>query len=372
MSIYLTHSSKSPARTEPDMQEWFGGHGYRHTTSDDSCQAVLSSVVSWARKHFGNAVVMQRTPTGFGMQLLQMSLPEGIHYEPVPEAVSRMLHGCCSLPHRIERVAPLPKPWYEYDARVAYLAYCRNVPTYFRDDFIHDQSSDFVPYRQGWYKCTIKVPNDWQTIGIVPGGHAKDGNQPTYIYPRKPGDSFTWLLHCSEVQLLIDRKWDFTISERMIFADSNHPGVDPLRAWATRLREGIEAAERLSAECIQKDDMDMGEHWLLFRVALRAIALRTIGQSNFNGDARERYKRDALGWSTEGTKTTSGYLQRFHHPEWFSAITARERAQATKIALQAPIGSLVAIKADAVFVTTKLSLEDNGRVGSYRLKKVYE
>lgn len=364
MSIYLTHSSKAPAYAAPDLQEWFSGHAFKMGVTEDDCQAVLSSVVAWARKHFGNAVVMQRTPTGFGMQLLQMSLPEGIHYEPVPEAVSRMLHGYCSLPHRIERINSLPKQWYEYDARVAYLAYCRNVPAYFRDSFIHDKQSEYVLHRQGWYLCRVQVPADWQSIGLVPGGHAKDGNQPTYVYPKQ--GAFIHLLHCSEVELMRQHGWQFDIIERILFAQSKHPGSDPLRAWATRLKEGIEAAELLANAGLETD-----AHWQLFRVALRAIALRTIGQFNFNGQADERYKKDALGWSTEGVKPTSGYLQRFHHPEWFSTITARERVQVTKIALQAPKEALVAIKADAVFTTTKLSLEDTGKVGSYRLKEVH-
>lgn len=371
MTTYLSHDARPMKQQEPMVGERNGWFYRMPGITASEAQVALERVLGWSIKHFGTGVTMQRTPTGFGIQLLLRSLPEQVRYEPLPSGVSEVMHGAVGLPHRVEyfqRAKGL-----EYDARVAYLAHCRHVPVYLRADgqFIHDSNinnrADFYQqHRQGWYKCEVRVPLDWKHIGLVPDTQHKlmVGEQPTYTYPRVPGDEFTTWLHESEVKLLLAHSWQFKMTERILFAaeEKGLRGLDPLRAWSDKLASGILGAE-------QQYRQTRDTSWSYMRMALRSVSLQTIGQFAYNGKGRIEYEIKDGQVIGHAPADLTEYLARYHHPEWFSAITARTRVSATRMALAVKPSELLAIKADAIVTKGAVTLPKTGdRIGEYRCK----
>lgn len=360
MAIYLAHTYEYATRTDPNHAAWFDP---KLAEVDATLKAaVLADVERWGRKHFG-AVNMQRTPTGFGMELLRHALPEDAKYEQLPAGISDILHGAVSLPHRFELFRSTPKGQsYEHDARVAFLAHCRRVPVYLHGHFIADSGSEYLMYRQGWYKATVTVPATWKHIGLVPSGKVRIGQQDTYSYPRTPGESFTYWFSGTEIHLLKAHGWPVEIHNRILFAaeEKGLTGLDPLRRWQEVFVTAIMEAEKLSADSL---------HWQLFRSAIRSVALHTIGMFNFNGKAGASSYFNGQQWVEVAPAAATPYTLRFHHPEWWAAITARTRVATTRLALQVPLAQLSSIKGDAVVTTLPIDgIADTGKVGAYRLK----
>lgn len=359
-AIYLGRDDRAQPHQAPNTAAWFG----KITTIEQQMKArqALDTLLVWSRKHFGSHITMQTHPIGFGRQLLLNSLPSGMHYPQIPEAISRKLHGYSALPHRVEKFDhEATGKDYEYDARVAFLAVARRMPTYLPQAWLHDTGTDYVAGQEAWYLCDVQVPKDWDNIGLVPGGKIDTGKQPTYIYPRVPGDRFRYWLHCSEVRLLRDYAWPHQISERAVFAPPAVKGSDPTRFWQEKLIAALEGCET--------DPL----RWSALRVALRRVALDTIGGFLTNGLANAGVIRTDEGWvNAERVSNVYGTQMRYHMPHWNCAITARARVMATRTALLVPRGQLISITADAVHTTVPLVglATDTGKVGAYRLKGV--
>lgn len=361
--IYLARDTRPQPGNAPLYRDWFDDKGFVDDESFHQQAKVFPTLLAWARKHWGEHITMQTSPIGFGRELLLNSLPDRLHYAQLPEAISRMLHGGCSVPHRVENVSHDPTGYdYEYDARVAFLAAARRVPVYFphdKDAWLHDTGDEYIAGREAWYLTSFMVPAKWNKIGLVPGAIFDTGTRSSYFYPRVPGDKSKRWLHCSEVRLLREHEWWHHIHERALFAPDSHKGADPLRLWQERLCAALEGCET-----------DVHRYrWL--RYALRRVALDTIGGFLTNGRGGGMVRTDE-GWEAAQGKSAPGLMLRYHMPAWNCAITARCRVNVTRMALKVPAGQLISIKADAIHTTERQEWmpEDTKKIGAYRLKEV--
>ena len=360
--LFLMHVYDQMPRHDPDLAAWFSAERV-HDRGVLDCKAAAALIEQWQKHHFPKAA-MQRTPTLFGRCLLTHgALPEKVHYEQVPEKTAKWIEGTVALPHRFELLKKkYAGPLYEHDARVAFLAHCRHVPVYFKDQMVFDDIPEFVPRRQGWYRATVTVPTPWAHIGLVPAEKITIGQQATYRYPRIPGETFTYWFHESEIELLLEHRWPFKILNRLLFAPEQKGvrGLDPLRLWQ----------EKLSTAIMEAEDRE----WKLFRDGIRAAALRTIGTFKSNGRGQPETIFNGDEWVDVPAHKPNQWSMRFYHPEWWAAIVARTRVSATRFALSVPFDKIVSIRGDAVVTTEPIAqgLQDDGKVGSYRLKSVKE
>jgi len=361
--IYLARDTRPQPESAPLYKDWFDT---RTPVSDEDFRKqaqVFPTLLQWARRHFGEHITMQTSPIGFGRLLLLNSLPDRMHYAQLPEAISSALHGQCKVPHRIEKFDHTASQHdYEYDARVAFLSHARHMPVYFpgdRDAWLHDTGNEYVGGREAWYKVSFEVPAKWDKIGLVPASYLDLGVQNTYLYPHVPGDKGKRWLHCSEVRLLREYEWHHIIHERALFAPQSHKGADPLRLWQERLATALDGCET-----------DL-KRWKWLRVALRRIALDTIGGFLKDGKAGGGMVMTNEGWGPAEAKHVYGTMLRYHMPQFNCAITARTRAAVTRMALKVPRGQLIKIVGDAIHTTERQDwIEDTGKVGSYRLKGI--
>ena len=356
---FLAHSFDFAKPAEPDLARWFEPAKVKVSEADG--RAALDLVVQWARKHFDKRINMQRTPTGFGRELLLHALPEGVRYETLDDGLADVLDHHLSTPHRVESFQRIKGKAYEHDARVAYLAHCRSVPVFLRGRCIIDEKNVYDGYRQGFYCATVTVPTGWEGIGLVHAEKTHLGDQPTYRFPRTPGETFTSWFHQEEIGLLQEKHWPYVIQRRMLFAEGERglTGLDPLRLWRERFVDAILHAERLQA-----DD----PKWRIFRYAVRVAALHTIGAFHPTSKEAGLYF-DGEQWREEEKLKLNTWNMRWRHPEWFCAITARTRVMTTRKALALPLNQIVAITGDAILTTQPIpGMVDDGRVGAYRLK----
>ncbi len=356
MSYVLQRDTRPLTATVPNLESWLP-----NIPREDAAAAV-ATIGAWGKQHFGNAITMQTTPNHFGMQLILHTLPEGRQYPTVTDGIQRLLYAV-SFPLRLEKFAPIKNATHAYDCRVAYLAHTRSVPVYTPETFTHDEKPCYEPYRRGWYLAVVTVPTGWKHIGLVPSEERVGTSRK---YPYTPGHTFqTWLTD-SEMQLLKDFSWGFSVKKRVLFATSSTPGSDPLRTWHDHLAGGIESLDRIIAG---NEEMK----WKLVRTALRNVAIYTIGQFNVSDKLHSDGFDQETGMLKWKQHIMTSFSERWQHPEWGANIWSRTRVQATRIALQFKREQLVEIRGDEVFTTTPMiGHEDTGRVGGYREKRVLQ
>lgn len=377
---YVLRRDKRPIPAEPAISEkWF-----------PKCEQplevqlkALGMILTWAKREFGDEVTMQATPVQFGCQLLQRSLPDGWEYPAIPDGFSRLLHAI-SFPHRMEKFAD-PAGAVQYDGRVMFLGTATQMPIHVPGlyDIQHDEVATFEPYRQGWYRVDVQVPQDWRHIGLVPVLTSERtaevyGIRRMTLWPRRPGMEFGAWLHVSEMHLLLEngiQPWPYTIKKRLLFAPES-PGTRPLRFWREKLKEAIEKLERRIALAEQyssgtPEDIRDNTTLRLCRAGLRSIALQTIGRLHHNGLGKPHMERNEEGeLELVEYDPLTPFTARWHQPAWTAAIWARARVQATLLALKAPMEAIQEIRGDAVFFDPALApeIQDDGKVGSFRRK----
>lgn len=358
-TIYLARDQRPAPAAAPIDRAWFGDMSLAKSDKEQAYKDVLYM----AHHYFGADITLQKTPTFMGMLLLQHALPFNAktgtpyHYETMPDGMIELIKSF-SFPHRIENINTGPDDTsYQYDQRLAFLAFAGSVPVYHPDSFIADEKRLYVPYHEAFYLVDVTIPRDWQHIGLVP---SSVGIGTSRIYPRASGAKFTTWLHTSEMALLDAYQWPYIIKKRMMF-DEPSPGSRPLMTWRQRFIESIEKAEH-----------NHSERGYIYRSCLRRMALQTIGMFGHTGVNTQKAVRtfDGNMEMTDGEEV-QGLPRRWIHPEWAAGIYARSRAAATKMALQVPMPSLSKIVGDAVFTKLPLRIEDTGKVGAYRQKEAH-
>lgn len=346
---------------------WFGEGAYSVDDARDAYDATRTLI-----EGAFEGCTLVGTPATTGRELFVHTIPRGHEY-PVLSAELQELIRATSGQHRYDptdaelgaRGGTLPG-LFELDGRFMF-AGCAwggavGVPT-------RDTCDTFAGGARARYRVTFTVPREWPHLGILgvrePGGR--------WVYPRAPrATGETWADGCA-VELALKHGWRVVIHERIIWATGK-----PLDAWADRLvrvRESVTGGDRVSA---------------LVRGALRRLVLTSIGA--FWGTAAAVTHEAPLSagmprgehvdnlraegafwvWTERGDQGWAALA----HPEW----SAHVWALAQRRLLDAPTGTktragvlhvdpatVVALRADAVYLTEPPAWPDDGRSGRFRL-----
>jgi hypothetical protein len=315
------------------------------------------------------------SPGATGVELMARSIPPSHDgYPTVSDEVQGVIRAATTQGrNELVEVEALPA-LVEFDCRWAYAALCRELPSG-PAVWNRGEPADWSPFTQGWYRCTVTVPAGWGQLGIVPELTA-DG----WVWPRS-GTITGWV---SAVEVAQARRWGWsvTIHEGWTFPEPERP--HPLDRWSRQLiaaREDVAQAEA-SAEVRAAASS-----------AVRAILLHAIG--SWWGSTRDVTRSapidqaepaagahdltvdgDLLTW----TETVTAGRPAMVHPEWSATIWARCRARMldgpgagrTRTgALHVPAPSVVAIRTDALYLTSDPGWSDDGAVGRlYRRRTI--
>jgi hypothetical protein len=358
----------SPAYGEIEAPKWFGPYAER------AGPAAWEQVQHWCRRTFPGCHLL-RTPVQTALALAEHTLPWARGSAPYaylvlsPDTQTLIARHCTHGQHRYEDCGPggaTITAVVLYDARVSHAAHLRHLPVVLRpDDLLHDERSEYIPFRRGFYRVDVTVPRGWKHVGLVPASGPG--------YPHRPGFSFESWLSWQEVRLLAEQRWPFAIRERLLFAPPETPGADPLRAFHERLTTSLERLEALPRSDLKE----------ALRAALRALALHLIGNlargasENPQGYATLEELPDDLSPSATVSHEAPGYIvreqrpldlyhARWYRPEWAADIWANTRVAVTRHALRVPRADLLAIDGDGLYLRADPGWPDSGKVGCYR------
>lgn len=364
---------ESPAYAEIEPAKWFGDYADRVGVQ------AWEQLQKWCARTFPGCHLL-KTPVQTALALAEHTLPwqqGGAPYEylVIDQDAQRIIaERCTHGQHRYEDCgAPseMVSQVVLYDARVSHAAHLRHLPVILRPgDFIHDESSEYIPFRRGFYRADVTVPRGWQHIGLVPASMPG--------YPAKPGFQFETWLSWQETRLLAEQRWPYLIRERILFAPDG-PGADPLREFYECLTSSIERLEALPrSDVIQA-----------LRAALRSIALHLIG--NFARGQSENPQAYAslddlpadlpssASISHEGesyivrtARPLDLYHARWYRPEWAAEVWASTRVAVTRHALKVPRAELLAIDGDGLYLCSDPHWPDTGKVGCYRHQETWQ
>lgn len=394
---------------DPDLSSWFA---YIEPLEDDGMDRdeqqemaidVLDHLEKWLKKH-GSA--MRATPAGTGSLLLEHLLPGARHneqwvkYSPLPEELQVRIRANLT-PACVQFMADGPvSDIYNYDARLAYLSCCQRVPCFFGGDKVsataatggiwdvfgnlnvtHDNSPFFEPWKRGFYRIDVTVPEGWDHVGLVP---KKVKGQLHPDYPRKPGESWeAWVTSCElpllqkDINKLAD--WPYVIRERIMFQNDGSRACNPLKRWMDMIGDEIERLDKATPTLQRK----------MLRSAFRDMALQTIGLFESRGTKTirvgpmEAVPDEVPAWADMWPDEDSqdflyswpvphrGMNARFDHPEWAAMIKGKCRYHTLRRALERPRGDVLGVYTDGLYLRSSVpSWGDTGAIGQYRLKGV--
>ncbi len=351
--------------------EWFGAGAVSAAT----CAAAWR-LLGWelARTPAGGELLA--SPSQTGRDVLARSLPRGQVF-PVLDGPLRALIAGTSPQGRVELLPAARKTVpgvVELDARTAYGACLRSLGS---GPVVHDQVPELPLDARGRLtaRCrllvTATVPAGWAHVGIF--------STPTkpYRYPRTPGETVTTWADGWEVQTALDHGWRIDVHERIVFEQGN-----PLDGWAKLLRGLVQ-----SCEASPEDGAALAAR------AVRNMLIGTVGAFAQTGYRVTRTSLDptavplgvaftqdeAGGFVWEERRELTGSAATFSHPEWAAQVWARARVRllstpVTKAyphatgALHVPFERVVALRTDALYLTTDPGWPDDGEWGRYRIK----
>lgn len=368
-SPVLRYTRPGGARVEVHRAAgWFGEGTYSVADASDAYDATRALI----EQRFDGATLVG-TPATTGRVLFQQTIPRG-HEFPVLSAELQELIRATAGQHRYgpsddelaARGGTLPG-LYEYDGRFMFAALAWGAPVGVPT---RDTGDAFAGKARARYRVTFTVPREWSHLGIL---GVKEGSD-NWHYPRAPGARHeTWADGCA-VELALQHGWSVVIHERIIWGTGK-----PLDEWAARLvklRESVRGTDTVSA---------------LVRFALRHLVLTAIGA--FSGRAAARTHWAPVGdrrprgegvtnvraegafwvWAERGEQ---GWAE-LAHPEWSAHIWALAQRRLLDAptgtagvragALHVPYENVIALRADAVYLTAPAEWPDDGTAGRFRL-----
>jgi hypothetical protein len=323
------------------------------------------------------------TPAFVG-RLLWTKTRDPQNYGPLSEDARRFIRGTggqarveCTTAPDISHIDAA----YLYDMRLAYASGLSNLPygepvrARYPGGRPFDMGKEGDRYARGRYKISFEIPPDWAHIGIfmVPRLNGR-----TWQFPADPGGVYTtWAANC-ECVLAINNGWRVRVEERITFRPP--AGVPrPLDEWRDKLIRVHDAG-----------DADL-------QAAIRKIILHTIGAFHPRPRTMATTTTDYPTDSPPGTKVnrnddgtwTAKYLAPirpsyavFDHPEWSKEIWARTRTKLLSYgrrvdgtvlpptgALTVPRATVLGFMTDGLFLSAPADWPDDGRPGTFRLKK---
>lgn len=336
------------------------------------CFDKTEAIVAWYELDnvWGEAtgLPLLSTPSKTGQALLWQSLPKNEDFPSLPDELALHIRSI-SPQHRLEILQPgFQGEYWKYDGRWMYASAAKTDRLPIGEPIA---TSEFVPYRPGWYRVTVTVPYNWHHIGLIPVKN--DELTGGWNYPNVAGHVFeTW---ASEPELTLAHScgWGVTVHEGWTFERGR-----PLENWTKKL---IDIRSRLT-----KVNLFAG-------AAIREILNHTIGSFHVDAYERERVV-DQMQWRSfiakygySGVRTLprsdeemEAGLRRvmvkekaddrlsIYMPHWSSQIWSLERAWMAKHALRCPMESIIEIRGDALHLDREFSFEDKGHLGQLRFK----
>lgn len=343
---------------------WFGEH---EPAADDAAEALheLGRLFAGA---FDDGQLLA-TPSATGRYLLMRSIAFGQEW-PTMTAEQQQLVRSTSGQGRIElfpRTGDVERI-VSYDGRFMYGALCWGLPGGVP---VQDHVDEFAGYQKGRYHVTATVPAGWNGPGIL-GAMVEGGG---WRWPSNPGEKFTTWCDGAELAIAFDHGWSISIHERLLFPSYTTKG--PADVWSDKLVKMREAFTHES-EAVTA----------LVRAGIRAVVLHSIGA--FHGrphkvtrmGSADDVPAEADGLRIEGetflwAEASAGQAwPEMAHPEWSAAVWGRARARL----LSAPTGTknhragllhvdpstVLAVRTDAVYLTTDPGWPDDGKTGRFR------
>jgi hypothetical protein len=351
--------------------QWFG-----ECASASLCRKAYVRLRQLLRATFDPGADLLGTPARTGLDLLARSLPrnrEGVPYEyPVLPADVREVIEHSIGQGRMEFLPVISgveaSVLYILDASWMYAACIRHLPA---PPLQHDCESGFAGYRCGLYRVDFQVPEGWQHIGLLPtwGDQARKT-----IYPSvADGAWHAAFVSGEELRLAYEQDWRVEIRERWLFAEERASNADPSRAWVEHLR-------MLRGACT---DAREGQAAPYIRLALRALCIKAIGGLHRRGRVEQvetlhdRAEEVDPAGVLEVTPTVirwerpiplAAEMAGFNHPEWAAIVWGRARARLARAALRLPRERIIALRNDAIVITSDPGWKDDGKPGTFRVK----
>lgn len=330
-----------------------------------------------------NGSLLSLTPATTGRDLWVRTIPAGDGYPVLDERLQATIRAG-SGQGRIEVMPGAGSvTLHEYDARLAYLSLTRRMPVGEPVDLHGADAEQWIeehPYAPCRALVSFYVPDGWgRRPGILPIALDRADNPDAgWHWPTGPGTLHgpTW---CEGSELALARRyaWRTTVHRVIGWTDT----ADVFAIWQTRLLKVLDQGARL-----YRGDELRGS---MFRSAVRAIALHTIGSLNgaphkvthigtSPSDGALSIRALGPGLLTWHTIEPPAWPQ-LSHPEWTATIWGRARTRLLDApgkgghrvgALHVEPGAVVAFRTDAIYTDRPLDWDrhDDGAPGRYRHK----
>jgi len=320
------------------------------------------------------------TPAATGKALLWENFPKGQSFPALPDDLARSIRAW-SPQHRIQALQRYlvdlesegiePKDCIQYDGRWMYAAMC-GLDRFPIGEPRHAEG--FTPYVPGWYDVTIRIPETWAHVGLIPIlEDTGTAGVRAWRYPSEPGRVFRAWVAEPELTLAIEgvKKFDLPAWEIMDFHDGYcFEKGRPLVNWAQTL---IEMRHRMQ-EVVDSYGAtpDTRTAYRFAAAAVRQILNHTIGAIHKNEYQRETFISDdnfriwrrenpRLAQGEDVLRVEGGYMVpcfvadnsplSIFMPHWSGTIYSLARARVAEWALLCDPSTLVKIHGDAIYST---------------------
>lgn len=375
---------------------------------------------------------LMKSPAGTGQQMWAQSLPPKADFPLVADDIAEELH-LNSGQHHIEHLVEGPgfiehefcrplmrrergekMPGFAYvDGRFMYAACGGNLgvgpATRMRAQesaelwFAEDNGRRVGQFQPAYYSVRVRVPEGWNTLGIMPLKHTTPDGQRVWVWPNIPGAEFDTWAGNEELRLAEECGWQFRFHEGISFQNKKPAEREkgkltearPLDTFCKRITTARERVEALA----QENGIDP----VIAKAAsgaLRAILLQTIGSFASRGRAMTVYvdstwdvppeyehtmqvRGDQISY--QAMNPMSEKQRAYYRPELAVQVWSRARARVLhgpmaggqkRGALDLDPETLIGVQGDALYTTSlpewSLPTErgglDDGKPGRLRLK----
>lgn len=366
-----------------ELHRWAAWIGEIPECTPEDAEAVWEQLGRVILAGFGQGAQPLATPATTGRDLMLRALPHGLDV-PTLDAEHVELWQSVSTQGRWQltdpaRTAKLPE-LAVYDQRFSYAGHAweLGIGPVQRDTVDHVE-----PYRRGLYRATVRIPDDWHGLGIIPVP-ADDGG--SWEWPETPGARIgpVWI---DAAELHTAQRWGWRVErvhERALLRTAR-----PLDRWAAKIATAREqlATEYTRARAHARDTRARRALWTA--AALRSVLLHAVGAvhgrphrvtrsaptsepGRVPPDAEDmRVEGDRIVWAERRDPPWRDMV----HPEWSAQIWARSRVRTLTSrqgigALHVPRDRVVAIRGDSVWLDCDPAWSDTGRVGHLRRESV--
>jgi hypothetical protein len=388
--VYRSLHCDRPISVKLASESWFPG-----------CEDVDTARAAWdaLKVEWGSTgLPLMSTPATTGMALLWENLPKG-EFPSLSEDLARFVRKITPQHRKEDFTASGAKnyrkiaPTHCYDGRFMYAAMTA------RDRYPVGEprkTGGFKQYQPGFYYVSIKVPDTWARIGLIPVpdfDRVEQFGTLGWIYPNEPGQVIdqVWVAE-PELTFAVQQGWELLeVHDGWIFDKGR-----PFEVWGKRL---IEMRDKLQRTALRY--LDGGIHvkneYDYAAAAVRQVLTNTIGRIHKNTVEREsivdhdEWRELIRKWGYANVVTIeepgeSG-LRLVEHPEpspsdfmvfmphWSATLYSLARVEVLKYALKIEREDLIEIDGDAVYTTKRQQwIEDqdkeNGeRIGQLRRKE---